>query len=115
MKLPNRKNAIIRREKFTKYLLSQTHRDGKSKAKFLNIIGFNYTNIDMLEHALLEIGRSNEVKEVDKRKKKIVIKYVINGVIDAPNGNKYNVMTVWAIDAGSKIPHLTTIRPIPVV
>lgn len=112
MKLPNRKNAIIKREKFTKYLLSRTHRDGKSKAKFLNTIGFNDTNIDMLEQALLEIGRLNEVKEVDKEKREIVTKYVINGVLDAPNGRKYDIKTVWAIDVGSKIPHLTTIHPL---
>jgi len=34
MKLPNRKNAIIRREKLTKYLLSLTDKDGRSKAEY---------------------------------------------------------------------------------
>ena len=108
MKLPNRKNANIKREKLTDYLLSRTHKDGKSKAKFFRGIGFNETNIDDFEKALLKIGKSNKVKEVDKRKSKYVIKYIIYGLIDAPNGKQYKVKTVWAINVSSKKPHLST-------
>ena len=111
MKLPHRKNAIIRREKITGYLLSLTHEKGKSKAKFFRGIGFNDANIDEFEKALLKIGKSNEVKEIDKKKSKYVIKYIIRGLIDAPNGKQYKVKTVWAVDVGSEIPHLSTAHP----
>ena len=111
MKLPNRRNATIKREKLTNYLLSLTHEGGKSKAKFFRGIGFNETNIDEFEKALLKIGKSNDVKEVDKRKYKYVIKYIIYGLIDAPNGKQYKVKTIWAINVGSERPHLSTAHP----
>ncbi len=111
MRLPHRENAIIKREKFTDYLLSLTHEKGKSKAKFFRGIGFNESNIDKLEQALLKIGKSNKVIDIDKEKEEIVLKYVINGLIDAPNGKQYKVKTVWAIESDSEIPHLATVHP----
>lgn len=111
MKLPNRESAIIKREKLTNYLLSLTHEEGKSKAKFFRRIGYNESNINELEQALLKICKSNTIKEVDTKKSDYVIKYTIYGLIDAPNGKQYRVKTIWAIDVGNKIPHLTTAHP----
>ncbi len=111
MKLPYKENAIIKREKLTNYLLSLTHPEGKSKAKFFRGIGFNAINIGEFEKALLKIGTTKEVKETDKTKSQYVIKYTIYGFVSAPNGKKYKVKTVWAIDIGSEIPHLTTAHP----
>lgn len=62
MKLPNRKNAIIRREKLTNYLLSLTHPVGKYKAIFFRSIGFNDNNANMLKRGLYDIAQKNEVK-----------------------------------------------------
>lgn len=92
-------------------MLSLTHEEGKSKAKFFRKIGFNETNIEEFEKALLKIGKSNEVREVDKRKSKYVIKYIIYGLINAPNGKQYKIITVWAINVDSERPHLSTARP----
>lgn len=75
------------------------------------MIGFNTTNIEELERILLKIGKSNDVIEIDEKKKQYVTKYVINGLIDSPNGKQYKVKTVWAIEVGSKIPHLATVHP----
>lgn len=111
VKLPYRGKSIIKNEKLTGYLLSLTHPEGKSKAKFFRRIGYNESNIIEFEQTLLKIGKSNEVKVVDKKKSKIVVKYTIYGLIDAPNGKQYKVKTVWAIDSGSNIPHLTTAHP----
>ena len=119
MKLPNRKNAIIEKRKFTHYLLSLTHPKGKSKAKFFRSIGFNETNIEKLKRALLQVGRSNEVigtrkeKKVDKITSEVIaiIKYDIDGLIDAPDGGRYKVKTIWAIEADDGIPYLATARP----
>ena len=111
MKLPNRKNANIKRKKLTDYLLSLTHKDGKSKAKFFREIGFNETNIVSFKRELLKIAKSNEVIKIDKTKSKIVVKYIIDGVINSPYGKQYKVRTVWAIEVNSAIPHLATARP----
>ena len=111
MKLPYRENSIIKTEKLTNYLLSLTHQEGKSKAKFFRRIGYNELNILKFEQELLKIAKSNEVDMVNKKKSKIVVKYTIYGVVNAPNGKQYKVKTVWAIDSGSKIPHLATAHP----
>lgn len=119
MKLPNRKNAIIGKRKLTHYLLSLTHPEGKSKAKFFRKIGFNEINVDKFEHALLKIGRTNNVvaikeeTKVDKKTSEVIkiIKYDIDGLIKAPDGKKYKVRTGWAIDVKEGIPHLATALP----
>lgn len=111
MKLPNRKNAIIKKEKITEYLLSLTHPEGKSKARFFRGIGFNETNMEEFEKALLKIGKSNEVVKIDKKKSEFVIKYIIDGIIESLNGKEYKVKTVWAINVGSERPHLSTAHP----
>ncbi len=49
-----------------------------------------------------------EVQYIDKEKEDIVIKYTIIGTIKAPNGREYPIKTVWAMEVGSKIPHLAT-------
>src|SRR3989344_2251497 len=102
MKLPYRKNAVIKRTKIIDYLLSLTHADGKSKAKFFRGIGFNETNIEHFENALLKIGKSYEVVKIDEEKAEFAIKYTIDGLLDAPNGKKYKVRTGWAVKANSK-------------
>lgn len=119
MKLPNRKNALVEKRKLTHYLLSLTHSKGKSKAKFFRSIGFNEANIEKFKQALLQVGRSNKVivikkeRKVDKITSEVIeiVKYNIDGLIDAPNGKQYNVKTIWAIEAEDGIPHLATARP----
>lgn len=111
MKLPNRKNATIKREKLTNYLLSLTHEKGKSKAKFFRGLGFNEANIAEFEQALLKIGQSNEVIEVDKTSSGYVIKYVIDGLLTSPSGKLVKVRTVWGIKSGEGIPGLISAYP----
>ena len=77
MKLPNRENAYISPEKLTDYLLSETHPVGKSKAKFLRSVGFNESNVDVLEQSLILIAQSNEV--IDTTKTSHGTKYVVDG------------------------------------
>ena len=119
MKLPNRKNAIISKNKLMDYLLSLTHSEGKSKAKFFRSIGFNETNVEKLEWALLRIAKSNDVRKIkeeikiDKKTSRVinVVRYDIDGMIKAPNGKHYNIRTGWTINAQEGIPHLVTALP----
>jgi len=41
MKLPNHEKAVVPKAKITDYLLSLSHRDGCSKAKFFMLFGFS--------------------------------------------------------------------------
>ena len=67
MKLPYRKNVSIPKEKLTKYLLSETHSVGSSKAKFFRGLGFDETNLNALRQSLSKIAQQGEIKEVSKR------------------------------------------------
>lgn len=94
MKLPYRKNIIIPREKLTKYLLSETHPVGSSKAKFFRSLGFDEVNVNRLTKSLSKIAHFNKVADI----KKLIygINYVVNGTIKAPGGRMIKITAVWS-------------------
>jgi hypothetical protein len=61
MQLPNSLQAYILPEKLTDYLLSETHVVGKAKATFFRKLGFNETNVHLLERELLTLAHSTPV------------------------------------------------------
>jgi hypothetical protein len=52
MKLPNLEKALVPERKITAYLLSLTHRDGRSKAAFFTRFGFSANAWTLLADAL---------------------------------------------------------------
>jgi hypothetical protein len=67
MKLPNHERAGVPREKITNYLLSPTHRDGRSKAEFFTRFGFSASGWDVLDAALRRHATENEVTSIEER------------------------------------------------
>jgi len=110
VKLPNRDKAIISRNKLVKYLLSETHPVGSTKARFFRGVGFNETNIDKLEDGLLKIAKSNEVKEI--RNFKFGTNYAIKGAIKTPSGKTVTITSVWFVKAASSGPSFVTAYPV---
>ena len=110
MKLPNRENAYIPPSKLREYLLSQTHPIGRSRASFLKAVGFDETNVDVLEQTLIAIAQSEDVKEATSSPHGM--KYVIDGMIQTPAGNVVEVRTVWIIDRGQDSPRFVTAYPV---
>lgn len=110
MKLPYRKNALIPTEKLTKYLLSESHPVGSSKARFFHELGFDQTNIDKLKEALFKIPQTHEIKEV--RKLFYGTNYAIDGTIETPSGKKVRITTVWFIKTERNTPSLVTAYPV---
>ena len=106
MRLPNRKNAIIQKEKLVDYLLSLTDEDGRSKAEYFRKIGFNESNLKDFERALLAIAANNEVKTIEKYD--FGVKYIAEGLMDSPSGERVKIRTVWSIDRGKNAPRLVT-------
>ncbi len=64
MKLPNSEYAYIPRSKRNDYLLSETHIVGRLKAKFLRMLGFDDSNIVLLEKGLITIAQNKEIGKV---------------------------------------------------
>ena len=110
MKLPNRDKVIIPRNKLVKYLLSETHPHGKSKAKFFLKAGFKKSNARIFSKALRNIAKESEVES------KIISphgeKYVLNGIIESPIGKTMRIRTIWIIDKEQKRPRFVTAYPV---
>jgi hypothetical protein len=98
MKLPNRENVYIPPSKLKEYLLSETHPIGRSKARFFHAIGFDETNVNVLEQGLIKMAYSQDVKEVVSSMHGT--KYIIEGILKSPIGNPIQIRTVWIIDKG---------------
>jgi hypothetical protein len=112
MRLPNRTRAYVSHTKLTGYLLSETHKDGKSKAKFLRRLGFNETNVELLERNLIDIAQFEEVKEVVSSA--FGIKYIIDGSLGTPGGEFVKMRTVWIIEAMQLEPRFVTAYPLEI-
>ena len=89
MKLPNLENAEIPESKITKYLLSTTHRAGKSKASFFMQFGFDLDRWEALALALKQHASDTEVALVEQTI--FGTRYIIDGLLKAPDGRWLNV------------------------
>ena len=109
MQLPNSTSAYIQSNKLTGYLLSETHKDGKAKAKFFRKLGFSETNLTVFKNTLLDLARNQPVDEVVSSV--YGTKYVIIGSIETPSSKVVTILTVWIIDDGEEAPRFITARP----
>jgi len=110
MKLPNREKAYIPSAKLGCYLLSETHPVGRFKAKVLFAAGFDTSDVELLEQALLDIADKQEL--IDIIPFQYGTKYVISGDICSPTGSIIPMVTVWTIDIGHDSPRLVTAYPL---
>lgn len=110
MKLPNRKQAYVPQTKLVNYLLSKTHVVGRWKAKFLINLGFDESNIALLQNALLIIAQNEEVKETISSSHGT--KFIIDGSLQSQIGKTVYIRTIWIIDKNQKNPRFVTAYPI---
>jgi hypothetical protein len=110
MKLPNHKKVIVPQTKITEYLLSLSHEDGRSKAKFFSSFGFSVEAWDMLADVLRHHAAEHEVTKVETSP--FGTRYVIEGIISAPDGRSPFIRTIWFIETGKDIPRFVTAYPL---
>ena len=109
MQLPNCLQAYIPSEKLHAYLLSETHAVGKAKAAFFRALGFHETNIPLLEHGLLALAHNAPVQDVVPSPHGV--KYIIEGVLEAPRGASPRIRTVGMLETGETNPRFVTAYP----
>ncbi|MFD2569962.1 DUF6883 domain-containing protein [Spirosoma soli] len=107
--LPDCEKARVEDIKLYKYLLNPNHPDGKSKARFYELIGYPIDKGEQLRADLLRLACSGSV--VDELPNRVGRKYVVVGSIDAPNGKTYLLLTVWAVEPPDEEPRLITAYP----
>ena len=96
MKLPGSENAEVGETKIVRYLLSTTHRAGKSKAAFFTEFGFSADQWEVLDRALRQHAMDNEIAL--EQRTVFGTRYVIDGLLQAPDGRLLNVRAAWFID-----------------
>lgn len=107
--LPNAERALIARSKILDYLLSETHPDGRGKARFFAAHGFSPAQWELLAAALRDHARAHRVAETVETA--FGARYVVEGGLKAPDGRTPGVRAVWFIRTGWEIPELVTAYP----
>ncbi len=108
IKLPNYKNAIIPKEKFTKYALDMNNPKGRNKAiAFEEALGYNINNANKLINNIRKnIDKFNAVKKEDKG---FGQRYEILMTLVGENKKIANVKTGWIIDKETQETRLTSV------
>jgi hypothetical protein len=110
MKLPDVEKAEVPEAKVVRYLLSTTHRAGKSKASFFMEFGFDPDRWEELAGALKQHAVDNDISLEEKTT--FGTRYVIEGPLKAPDGTWLNVRSAWFIDDDGDSPRLITAHPL---
>lgn len=110
MKLPNARQARVERTKVVDYLLSESHSDGRSKAAFFLSFGFDRRRWGVLAEALRTHGAANEVVAIEESN--YGTRYLVDGIIETPDGRNPRIRTVWIIDSVNDEPRLVTAHPL---
>ncbi len=109
MTLPNASDAVIDVRKLTDYLLSLAHPVGSSKARLLRGLGFDDSNVALLEQEIRHIAQIEDVVETVSSAHGE--KYVVDGIITSPLGYQMRVRTVWITETGESAPRFVTAYP----
>ena len=110
MKLPNLDNAVVPTAKMAGYLLSKTHPDGRHKARFFQAYGFSLDDWQSIEHAVRQHISDHEVAKVEPSP--LGTRYVVEGIIAAPDGRSPLIRTVWFVRNEEDIPQFVTAYPL---
>ena len=109
MDLPNKSIAHVSLRKIVDYLLSETHPLGKSKAKYFRSYGFDEGNATELASGLLSIAKNSQVESSERSL--FGMKYVLDGELNTPKGDRIRIRTVWIIDINTDTPRFVTAYP----
>ena len=110
MKLPNYEQEIIPRTTITDYVLSLSHPDGRSKARFFSSFGFSIESWETLAEALLRHAADHEVTRIETSP--FGTRYVIEGTLFAPDGRAPLIRAVWFIETREDLPRFATAYPL---
>jgi len=110
VKLPNYERALISQAKIKGYLLSVTHRDGRSKAKFFTQLGFSIDAWQELAAALMHHAADHEVGKIEDSP--FGTRYIVEGLLHGPNARTAVIRSVWFIEIGEDVPQFVTAYPL---
>jgi hypothetical protein len=101
--------AVVDLRKVNDYLLSLTHPEGRSKARFFISHGFKPGEPDSIITALQRHAREGKVRL--SRRNVFGNIHTVRGPLQTPDGRGPMVETVWIIEFGTEFPRLITAYP----
>ncbi|MQA92758.1 MAG: hypothetical protein GEU90_21475 [Gemmatimonas sp.] len=110
MRLPNAERGVVSDQKVVAYLLSEAHPDGRGKARFFSGYGFTAREWHELAEALRRHAAENPLVETVETA--FGVRYVVEGILHAPDGRTPEVRAVWFIDWAADAPRLVTAYPV---
>jgi len=110
VKLPNHNDAFIPQAKIGGYLLSSTHHEGRSKAAFFTRDGFSVERWEDLATALRRHAADHDVVRLEASP--FGTRYIIEGILPAPDGRAAFIRSVWFIEIGERVPRFVTAYPL---
>ena len=108
-RLPNAEEAVIDAEKLRSYVLSSAHPVGRFKAAFFRKLGYSADNWEAFARGLREVILSQDITRVENTR--YGQKFIIGGPLPAPTGETVQIVTVWVILRGEKVPRFVTAYP----
>lgn len=107
IELPNYQNAVIPKEKFTKYALDMNNPKGRNKAiAFQEALGYNVGNVDkLIKNIQNNVNKFNAIEKTDKGFGK---QYEVLMTLIGENKKVANVKTGWIIDKETGETRLTS-------
>jgi hypothetical protein len=110
VQLPGAEFAVIDENKVRNYLLSFSHLEGRSKARYFSVCGFSDLNWPALSAALKDHALQREAC-LSKRNAYGTF-YNVDGPLVTPDGKNPEIRSVWLIEEGSLIPKFITAYPL---
>jgi hypothetical protein len=108
--LPGAESAIVAEDKIRNYLLSTSHLEGRSKARFFTAFGFTSQNWRELAAALRRHVVENEA--VLSKRNEYGSFYNVDGPALSPDGRNPRIRSVWVIETAFMTPRFITAHPI---
>jgi hypothetical protein len=110
MVVPNRELAVVTQAKITDYLLSESHPDGRHKCQFFKAFGYSLDHWEFLAGTIRQHILDYEVRKTEDSP--FGTRYVVEGIIVAPDGRTPLLRTVWFIRHGEEVPQFVTAYPL---
>lgn len=110
MKLRNADKATIASAKVLDYLLAEAHPHGRHKAAFFTRFGFSRDAWQTLASALVRHAGEHEVDRAEDSR--FGTRYIIDGVVTAPDGRRPLIRVIWFVETGEDIPRFVTAYPL---
>ena len=109
MKMPHGAEAVVPLPKLAEYLLSERHPVGRFKATFFRRLGFRQGTVQFFEKGRLAIARNDDAVEVITSLHGT--KYIVDGVLETPDGASVAIRTVWIVELNQYRPRFVTAYP----